>query len=177
MTASAPLRRIMSASGRALLFSLQLLLGLLLCLYLAYKVFERQYAIDLLPAGIEPAGVLLLSAESGGREGCGAAVFRLSKQTRARVQQEGLAFLQMARQARGYDEHYYSYGPWQATPVPDSYISEGGWLSLWCAEAGPSLARRIHAAMQRPGAFYSIKDEGMLLIIPEEGLIVFGYYG
>jgi hypothetical protein len=31
--------------------------------------------------------------------------------------------------------------------------------------------------MQAPGAFYSIKHEGLLLLIPDEGLIVSGYDG
>jgi hypothetical protein len=177
MTASTVLRRVVGIFGNALLFSLHLLFGLLLCLYLGYKVIERQTAIDALPEGIEPSSVVLLSGEIGGREGCGAAVFRLSGHTRKRLLQEGAMFLETARQARGYASTYYSYEPWQGTPVPGGFTSEGGWPSLWCAGVDARLARRIHGAMQAPGAFYSIKHEGLLLLIPDEGLIVSGYDG
>ena len=49
----------------------------LLCLYLVFKLYERSHFIDVLPAAIEPAGVVLISGQSGFREGCGVAVFRL----------------------------------------------------------------------------------------------------
>lgn len=169
--------RYLRAAYRGLVYGLQLLIGLLLCLYLTFKLFERQHLIEVLPAQLEPASVLLIGGESGLREGCGAAVFRLSKQTRARVQQGGLTFLQMARQARGYTDDYHSFEPWQATPLPASYNDESGWLSLGCAGAGEDLQQRIYQAMQHPGAFYSSKREGMLLVIPAEGLLVFGYNG
>lgn len=165
------------AAYRGLVYALQLLIGLLLCLYLAYKLCERQHMIAALPAQLEPASVLLIGGESGLREGCGAAVFRLSKATRRALQQDATGLLAQARQARGYDEQYYSYGPWQATPVPDRYFSEGGWLALSCAEPDHRLSRRIQLAMQRPGAFYSSKAEGLLLVLPAEGLLVFGYDG
>lgn len=171
------LRRVAGIFGNTLLFSLHLFFGLLLCLYLSYKVAERQFTIDALPVGIEPSSVVLLSGESGGREGCGAAVFRLSGYTCKRLLQEGAAFLESARQARGYGSSYYSYEPWQETPVPDGFTSEGGWPLLWCAGIDARLAIRIHTAMQAPGAFYSIKPEGLLLLIPDEGLIVSGYDG
>lgn len=48
------LLRVAGIFGNTLLFSLHLLFGLLLCLYLSYKVAERQFTIDALPVGIEP---------------------------------------------------------------------------------------------------------------------------
>ncbi len=149
---------------------------LLLVLYLGFKFAERQYAIAVLPAQIETDGVVLISGESGLREGCGVAVLRMSATLRQRLTSHGLGALEQARQARGHaDEAYYSYAAWQPTPVLDS-ASEVS-LGLGCADADEALMLRINRAQGSPGAFYSRKDEGLLLVIPAEGLIVLGYFG
>lgn len=154
-----------------------LLLGwLLLALYLMFKQFERSHFIDVLPAAIEPAGVVLISGQTGFREGCGMAVFRLSGATRSALKSSGLAALGEARQGRAYSDYYHRYGDWQSTPVPEGDISDG-WPQLSCADADEELERRILLAMQRPGAFYTRKSEALLLVLPAEGLIVFGYFG
>lgn len=162
--------------GRLLYRGLLLHCWLLLVLYLGFKVGERQFSIAALPAAIEPAGVLLISGESGLREGCGVAVFRMAPALRQRLAAQGLAALDGARQARGYsDEAYYRYAAWRPTPVSesDSQVAQG----LSCADADQALTQRINRAQGSPGAFYSTKDEGLLLVIPAEGLIVFGYFG
>ncbi|MDG9926307.1 MULTISPECIES: hypothetical protein [unclassified Pseudomonas] len=149
---------------------------LLLLLYMTYKMFERSHAIDVLPAQLEVDGLVLVGGESGIREGCGVAVLHMSPRLRARLQREGMAVLQDARQARGHaDDDYYHYAPWQALPTPD----EGGGLSpiflgLQCADADDELSTRIGRASR---GFYTTKHEGALLVLPQEGLIVFGYFG
>jgi hypothetical protein len=148
----------------------------LLCLYLVFKLFERSHFIDVLPAAIEPAGVVLISGQSGFREGCGVAVFRLSGATRSALKNSGLVALSEANQARGHADDYHHYEPWQNTPVLAGEISEG-WPPLSCADADEELERRILLAMQSHGSFYTRKDEALLLVLPAEGLIVFGYFG
>lgn len=162
--------------GRLLYRGLLLHCWLLLVLYLGVKFAERQFSIAALPAGIEPAGVVLISGESGLREGCGVAVFRMAPALRQRLARQGLAALEGASQGRGYaDESYYSYTAWQPTPVLDTDSQVA--LGLSCADADDALTQRINRAQGSPGAFYSRKDEGLLLVIPAEGLIVFGYFG
>ncbi|MBC9248981.1 hypothetical protein A9179_01705 [Pseudomonas alcaligenes] len=162
--------------GRLLYRAVLLHCWLLLVLYLGFKFVERQFSIASLPASIEPAGVVLIGGESGLREGCGVVVLRMAPALQRRLARQGLAALEEARQARGYpDEAYYSYAPWQPTPVPDEDSQVA--LGLNCAEADEALSQRINRAQNSPGAFYSSKDEGLLLVIPEEGLIVFGYFG
>lgn len=170
-------KRGLKALYRGTVYGLQLLIWLLLGLYLAYKLFERQHMVDVLPASLEPTSVLLIDGESGVREGCGVAVWRMSAHTRLALHQDALGFLAQARQARGYSEPYYRFEPWQPSPVPDELNSDGGWLSLACASPSERLEQLINVAMQSPGSFYSIKPEGILLLIPAQGLIVFGYYG
>lgn len=149
---------------------------LLLCGYLVFKLVEREQMIQALPAGIEPSGTKLIAGETGFREGCGAAIFGLSSDTRQRLQREGLAFLEAARQSRGHTDDYYAFGQWRSTPLEFTADVDGGWRALWCAGNGP-LIRRVNLAVQRPGGFYSEKPEGILVVLPDEGLIVFGYDG
>ena len=149
---------------------------LLLCGYLVFKLVEREQMIQMLPAGIEPSGTKLIAGEFGFREGCGAAIFGLSDVTRRRLQREGLGFLETTRQSRGHRDDYYAFGRWRSTPLVSSVTSEGGWRALWCAGNGP-LIRRVNLAVQSSGGFYSEKPEGILVVLPDEGLIVFGYDG
>lgn len=87
------------------------------CCSTGYKLAERSYAIDALPAPLEVDGLVLVGGESGFREGCGVAVLRMSPALRSRLQREGLAALQQARQARGYaDDDYYRYEPGRRCP-------------------------------------------------------------
>ncbi|WP_043308109.1 hypothetical protein [Pseudomonas sp. ML96] len=166
--------------GKLLYRGVMLWFWLLLLLYVGYKMLERNSAVDALPAQLEVDGVVLVGGESGIREGCGIAVLKMAPGLRGRLRREGLAVLQEARQARGYpDRDYYHYQPWQATPVP---VDEGGdlspiWLGLQCADADDELSERISRASQEEGNYYSEKEEGALLLLPREGLIVFGYFG
>lgn len=166
--------------GRLLYRGLMLWLWLLLLLYVAYKLAERSHAIAALPAQLEVDGVVLVGGESGIREGCGVAVLRMSPAMRVRLHREGLAALQEARQARGHpDRNYYRYGPWQATPIEPLQADSGSpiMLGLQCADADDELTSRISRASQEEGGYYSEKDEGTLLLLPCEGLIVYGYFG
>ncbi|HSC83846.1 MAG TPA: hypothetical protein VLC30_09550 [Pseudomonas sp.] len=162
--------------GRLLYRGLLLHCWLLLVLYLGFKFAERQLSIAALPLSIEPSGVVLIGGESGLREGCGVAVFRMSGSFRQRLMTQGQATLELAQQGRGYiDDPYYSYSPWLPTPVEKAAAEVA--LGLGCSDADDVLARRIYRALESPGAFYSRKPEGMLLVVPQEGLIVFGHFG
>ena len=162
--------------GRWLHRAVLLSCWVLLCLYLVFKLYERSHFIDVLPAAIEPVGVVLISGQSGFREGCGVAVFRLSVATRSALENSGLVALNEANQARGHADDYHRYESWKSTPVLAGEISEG-WPPLSCADADEDLERRILLAMQSSGSFYTRKDEALLLVLPAEGLIVFGYFG
>jgi hypothetical protein len=72
------------------------------------------------------------------RKACGGAIFDMSDSTADAIRKQGLAFLKDARQGRGYTEKtdrsfgYYSYRPWQATPLPPEWTALGPWMGLNC---------------------------------------------
>lgn len=162
--------------GWGLLGLFQALLTLLLLFYLLFKGLEWEHFRQVLPQRIEPAGLVLIDGISGLREGCGVAVWQLDKGSADGLRREGLAYLHGARQARGYSDDYYRYGAWQATPLPEA-LGTDGWLPLGCADPGTELEARILRAAQGSSGFYSKKSEGVLLVLPEQRLIVFGYNG
>lgn len=172
-------RTVLWMIARLLYRAFMVWLWLLLLLYLAYKLAERSHAIDALPAQLEVDGVVLVGGESGFREGCGVAVLRMLPAMRVLLQREGLAALQNALQARGHpEENYYRYGPWRPTPIEvDVEGHTPIMLGLQCADADDELTRRISRTSQQEGGYYSEKDEGALLLLPREGLIVYGYFG
>lgn len=167
---------ILNVIGRLIFRGVLLWFSLLLLLYLGYKLAERSYAIDALPAQLDVQGLVLVAGESSVLEGCGVAVLRMSSALRARLQSEGLTALRDARQGRGFlDDDYYRYEPWQALPERGEVDELSPiFLGLQCADADDELRARIGRASL---GYYTYKREGALLVLPREGLIVFGYFG
>jgi hypothetical protein len=115
---------------------------------------------------------------------CGGAIFGLSSGTAEAINREGTAFLSNARQGRGYDNksdrlyYYYSYVPWQETPLPDGWLAEsllGQWYGLSCMSLSNSFAESITKAAGNPGSFFTTGPSKMLLVVPELRLVVYTY--
>ena len=170
----------------------KVLLGVVLA-FVAMSVgcsaLHTQHYRSALPAEIETTFGLATTGSSssildlfaGGRmEACGGAIFKLSDKTISAVRDGGLTFLKDARQGRGYTDaadrlfHYYSYAPWQPTPLPPKWTSEGAWYGLSCMYLGPEV-RSILDAARAPGSFYTTGRSKMLWIAPGLGLAVFTF--
>jgi hypothetical protein len=151
--------------------------ALALIAYTADSVWEEHRYLGLIPSSIQTAGTLRISGQSDFREGCGAAIFRLSSRTRAAILKEGLAFLQSARQPR--DHANDSYGQWQETPVPGSIghaESTPILLGVSCSKVSGSLERDIFIDLQSPGSYFTTKQAAALLVLPRSELVVFAYW-
>lgn len=148
---------------------------------LAYKASQYYWYAQVVPAEIELAYPVAAGEEWGYREGCSVAVYKLSASSLEAIQKKGLGFFDGVTQARGYsnpsdrDFHYYTYKPWKETPVPAEWTSEGSWFM--CRAIGSQLEREIIAAAKQGGAYYTVKDEAELLVIPSLGYVVFSSYG
>jgi hypothetical protein len=179
-------------TGRGRKF-LKLALGVAIALVtitLVWKVFETSFYRRALPSELETKGFattqsdmnLLVALLPLRHEACGGAIFRMTDQVRAAITTKGLAFFANAQHGRGYppghpSHHYYTYQPWQETPAPPAWTSEGIWIGLHCMKLDRETVGAIRAAALRPGSYYSTKSEAELLVIPSLGLIVFTYYG
>lgn len=149
--------------------------------FLAYKAFQYYWYAQVLPAEIEIVYPVAAGEESGFREGCSVAVYKLSARSLDTIKKKGLAFFDGATQARGYsnpsnrDYHYYTYELWKETPIPAGWTSEGAWFM--CSVIGSQLEREIIAAAKQGGAYYTVKQEAQLVVIPSLGYVVFSSYG
>jgi hypothetical protein len=114
-------------------------------------------------------------------EACGGAIFGLAGTTAAALETRGLAALRDAHQGRGYTDgahryrSYYAYQPWQPTPLPPAWTSEGMWLGLSCMKLGYGFGRSIVEAARAPGSFYTTGTSRMLLVVPRLKLVVYTY--
>jgi hypothetical protein len=115
-------------------------------------------------------------------EPCGGFIFHLSSATLKAIETRGLAFFADATQGRGVTEANsraameFSYQPWQPTPLPPGYFSNGMWPGLHCMgwKISP-LGRQVLAAAQGPGAYFTTAPSKLLLVIPSQGLVVLTY--
>ncbi len=144
--------------------------------FFAYEAFQYSWYSKVLPAKIGITYPISISEESGFREGCGAAAFKVSDETLDAIKKDGLKFFAGATQGRGHsNEHYYKLDEWKETPVPASWTSEGSWIL--CSNLKNETHAKIVAAAKQRGAYYTTKHEGQLILIPSLGYVVFSFFG
>lgn len=158
-----------------------LALALVATPFLAYKAFQYYWYAQVLPAKIEIAYPVAVGDESYFAEGCGVAVYKLSAKSLDAINKHGLEFFRDATHARGYADPsdskygYYTYEPWKQTPVPARWTSEGTWFM--CSVVSLQLEKEIVAAATKGGAYYTVQEEGQLLVVPSLGYVVFSFFG
>lgn len=114
---------------------------------------------------------------------CGAVIYRLSHKTIANIHKYGLSFFKTAHQGRGYprDNHVgwnYSYADWSETPVPKGWVGDGPLTTyLKCSGIGVLETREIERDASHYGSYYTTKPDGALIVLPDDGIAVLGFYG
>jgi hypothetical protein len=142
--------------------------------YIAYKSFEFFSFVSAIPSAIEVSYPISIEDNFGFREGCGVAVFKMSNKTISSIEKNGINFFSEAKQARGHiDSYYYKYGPWER--IWSELDSE---LPLFsCSSVGNGLKNEILSAIEKNGAYYTTKQEAVLVVIPSLGYVIFSYNG
>jgi hypothetical protein len=150
------------------------------------RVLETRFYRAAMPPEIELAfdlattasGMSLLEAATPLRhEDCGGAIFGLSNRMAASLRDRGA--LADARQGRGYTDtadplfFHYSYEPWQPTPLPPEWTSEGMWSGLFCMNLDAGFGRSIVEAARTVGSFCATHRDAMLLIVPSLKIAVY----
>lgn len=155
----------------------KIIVSIIITVYVAWSVFNYYWYSGFIPAKIEITYAIHIGGESGLREGCGAAIFRLSDATADAISRKSLDFFNDAIYSRKSKDRYYTYSSWKETPVPNSWTSEGTWPGLGCSGASRSLLSQILPAASKKGSYYSSKHEAEILVIPSFKLVVFSYFG
>lgn len=152
--------------------------GLMLVVYLACKLFQWQWYLGALPVQIEVDGVVSIADSGGIREGCGAAVFALSRGTLDRLQDQGVAALADARQGRERTGAYNAFGAWRETPSTGQEKDVDLRLSgMDCGGLDEALQQRIFAAVAQPGSYFTTASESSLIVIPSLQIVVLSFLG
>ena len=143
--------------GGVVLIGAVLAMGLFVC--------EQYWYLGFVPPQIRTAGAVRISGKSGFLSGCGVAIFHLSTATRDAIRRQGLAFLGPARAAR-----QTTYEFWHETPMRAEML--GG---MNCASLSRSLSDDVYKGAEKPGSYYAMEGQTILLVIPESKLVVFSY--
>ncbi len=151
--------------------------SIIISIYVAWSAFIYDWYSSRIPAKIGITYAIHISGETGFREGCGAAIFRLTNATVYAISRTGIDFFKDAIYSRRSKERYYTYESWKETPVPSTWTSEGTWPVLACASVSRPLLSQILVAASKKGSYYSSKDEAEILVIPSLKLVVFSYFG
>ena len=156
---------------------IKLIFLLIITLHVAWSIFQYHWYSGLIPAKIGIARAINISGQSGLREGCGAAIFRLTNATADDISRKGSDFFNDAIYSRKSKDPYYTYKPWKETPVPKSWTSEGTWPGLSCSSVSSPLLSQIRRAALKKGSYSSTKHEAWIVVIPSLKLVVFSYFG
>ncbi len=143
------------------------ILGVILCLFITFKVFEWNWYKSLLPDDIEVKTFYIYGGEAGLREGCGASVFYLTDRAQKDLREKGI-------------NYFKTPSEWKQTPlVPkgENAVEEIG-TGLSCAKyISESLKDKIGRAQEKEGGYYKFGHESTILVLPELGIAVYGYFG
>lgn len=128
---------------------------------------------DVIPIQFDLGSTLHSNTDLQGlREACGVHVYELKDSTLHKIKNDGVNFLNTAREARGYSNFYYSYGEWMQTPRKDWKRPENWVYELMCANIPAKLQGIIIDSGRSQGSFYSQGQEKILMVIPSHKIIV-----
>ena len=164
------------------------LVGAVIAAWIGWSAFETNHYRAAIPPEIGLAfGLATTDSDSSlwtarlpiPPKACGGAIFGLDSATAAAIRAQGPAFFKAATRGRGYRGPPGDGGyKWQPTPLPDGWISwrlQGMWYGLSCMRLRPDYAQSISAAAAGPNAFYTTGPSTMLLVIPDQRLVVVTY--
>ena len=154
--------------------------GLIVGLWAYLTVLAALFYRAAIPEQLE----LTHSFPTRGSDGsCGGAIFSLTDKAALSIETHGRDALNDAVRGRGYLDpstprfHQYTYRPWQETPLPRDWTSEGTWAGLHCMGLSANDARTITSAAKAAGSYFTTAaPTTMLLVIPKLRLAVYTYF-
>lgn len=151
----------------------------LVSVYGVLTLFQWNWYLGIVPRPIGTTYPVYIGSQSGLREGCGAAIFRLDRSTTQRIEEEGLSFLNSAKQSRKWADEYRTFGDWKPTPHPGDVEDDQSivTLGLSCSGAWSYITEPLEHAVRMPGAYYVFGPEKVLVVIPSERVAVLTWNG
>ena len=144
---------------------------------ISWNYFQVNVYKNAIPEKIEIESVIFHDGISDFREGCGMAIFKISKKSISDMQKGGLAYFENATIGRNGDD-YNSYKKWKRTLFIDSH-NDRIFRGVHCVKESdlPLVWRQIEKEAIGNGSFFTTGSEQDLLVIPNLGVIVFSFNG
>ena len=144
---------------------------------ISWNYFQVNVYKNAIPEKIEIESVIFHDGISDFREGCGMAIFKISKKSISDMQKGGLAYFENATIGRNGDD-YNAYKKWKRTLFIDR-DNDRIFRGVHCVKESdlPLVWRQIEKEAIGNGSFFTTGSEQDLLVIPNLGVIVFSFNG
>jgi len=142
-----------------------------------------------LPPEIETDGLLVSSSQDGLREGCQAAIFRLSDDMIRKVKRDGIAALGGWPRPPNENERN-PYSLWRETPgwIDLKHNGQGSTRTVYglyamggCGgDSGERFGKYpVELALTRPGSYFATtaNREGIIIVAPIQKIVAYYYFG
>ncbi|MDO9177397.1 MAG: hypothetical protein Q7U16_03560 [Agitococcus sp.] len=151
---------------------------LIISFVIAWDYFQVNIYKNAIPEKIEIESVIFHDGISDFREGCGMAIFKISKKSISDMQKSGLKYFENATLGRDGD-NYHAYKKWKSTLFIDSSDNERIFRGVHCVKESdmPLIWREIEKEAIGNGSFFTTGSEQDLLVIPNLGVVVFSFNG
>lgn len=166
--------------------TIALSLVLVLIFTWVFYLLKRELGLKkVLPEEIEVSEIISTHEKMGLGETCGIIIYKISKHTIDKINQQGLDFFKNLRVARGNklsekQSPYYFYQEWKKTPLQESQDNQNFWSGLSCANQknlDKSLFEKIIQEATTGNSYYTGHYEGQLVVIPNMQIVIFAYSG
>lgn len=173
---------------------LALLAVLVLTPYGAWKFYQRQFMLSVVPQALKVQSIAYRLEESwgfgpGGNE-AGIRFYPLPADIATAIAAQGIAYLnhlpantdQASREWRGI------YEQWHETPILGDHWrvnAATGRLNItdyicaygFCIDIAPERLQQANEIISKPGSFYARSRSGMIVVCPAQRLVLFFYNG
>lgn len=145
------------------------------------KLTTNSNSAGYLPKKLGNVQVLTSNVQLGFIEGCDLYIFQLESSVSNKIKEIGITYFESDNKLRSdsslKSKNTNPYSQWKSTPVPkDSY----SWGALGCGkETDGELIRQIRNGMESASGYYIMtrNKEGVIVVLPNENLAAFLYYG
>lgn len=170
--------------------SIGLCLAVLMALAMGWKYWELRFALSFVPDALAVSTVSYSKEESwgfgpGGNE-TGLRLYPLGAQLSKTISEQGVAYFRTMPPNANQAERRWrgAYDQWQPTPITATEGQPGPFsLEAYKSQYGfdididPAISKQVNGIVQSPGAYYARGRIGIIVVSPQQRLVIYMYNG
>ncbi len=143
-------------------------------LFWLFDEWQFSYWKKAIPSGIGISKNIDVGAEYSLFSGCGFVVFKVTPDTLSQINKYGIQAL-----AGATESAYEDFSDWHNTPYPLAKEGEelmDFWqmgMSCGYPDMDKELNTAVYEHLDKPGSFYSLSSHSVVIVIPDQGLVIF----